>query len=41
MPLKKHRRQLKIFNETFTGREAVDYLYNILPGILLNKECTR
>lgn len=31
MPKKRHRRQLKIYEDCFTGREAVDFLMNELP----------
>lgn len=41
MPLARHRRQLRVFNDTFTGKDAVDFLYNFLPSLYTNRECTR
>uniref|UniRef100_A0A1I7XQI3 DEP domain-containing protein n=1 Tax=Heterorhabditis bacteriophora TaxID=37862 RepID=A0A1I7XQI3_HETBA len=35
MPLKRHRRQLTFFDNSFTGREAVDFLMVELPRLLL------
>ncbi|KAI1707043.1 domain found in dishevelled, egl-10, and pleckstrin (DEP) domain-containing protein [Ditylenchus destructor] len=40
MPLKRHRRQLRMFNDSFTGREAVDFLFSFLPD-LWPRECSR
>ncbi|VDL65473.1 unnamed protein product [Nippostrongylus brasiliensis] len=34
MPLKRHRRQLTYFEESFTGKEAVDFLMDLLPRLI-------
>ncbi|GMR36718.1 hypothetical protein PMAYCL1PPCAC_06913, partial [Pristionchus mayeri] len=42
MPTKKHWRQLRSFENSFTGKEATDFMLTILPGLLPNKkEITR
>uniref|UniRef100_F1KV77 DEP domain-containing protein 1A n=1 Tax=Ascaris suum TaxID=6253 RepID=F1KV77_ASCSU len=42
MQLKRHRRQLRTYDDCFTGREAVDFLMNELPKFISeNKEITR
>jgi hypothetical protein len=33
MPVKKHRRQLRVFEDTFTGTEAVDFMMSLLPNL--------
>ncbi|CEF68387.1 DEP domain and Winged helix-turn-helix DNA-binding domain-containing protein [Strongyloides ratti] len=38
MPLKKHRAYLRYYEESFTGREAVDFMIEILPKILIKKK---
>ncbi|VDK83302.1 unnamed protein product [Litomosoides sigmodontis] len=42
MPVKRHRRQLRIFDDCFTGREAVDFMMNELPKFIHDgREITR
>lgn len=42
MQLKRHRRQLRTYDDCFTGREAVDFLMNELPKFISeNEEITR
>ncbi|GMT14691.1 hypothetical protein PFISCL1PPCAC_5988 [Pristionchus fissidentatus] len=42
MPTKKRWRQLKSFENSFTGKEAADFMLSILPALLPNKkEVTR
>ncbi|KAF8362578.1 let-99, partial [Pristionchus pacificus] len=42
MPTKKRWRQLRSFENSFTGKEATDFMITILPGLLPNKkEITR
>ncbi|VDP24865.1 unnamed protein product [Onchocerca flexuosa] len=42
MPVKRHLRQLRIFENCFTGREAVDFMMNELPKIIHDgREITR
>ncbi|VDM70342.1 unnamed protein product [Strongylus vulgaris] len=35
MPVKRHRRQLTYFDDSFTGKEAVDFLMVLLPRLIL------
>ncbi|CAJ0606905.1 unnamed protein product [Cylicocyclus nassatus] len=35
MPVKRHRRQLTYFDDSFTGKEAVDFLMELLPRLIL------
>ncbi|CEF68795.1 Rho GTPase-activating protein domain and DEP domain and Rho GTPase activation protein domain and Winged helix-turn-helix DNA-binding domain-containing protein [Strongyloides ratti] len=37
MPLKKHRCYLKIYDDSFTGKEAVNFMLEILPSIVSKK----
>ncbi|CAG9530020.1 unnamed protein product [Cercopithifilaria johnstoni] len=42
MPIKRHRRQLRVFDDCFTGREAVDFMMNELPKFIHDgREITR
>lgn len=41
MPLARHRRQLRVFHETFTGKDGVDFLYSILPTFCIDRPCSR
>uniref|UniRef100_A0A0R3RS43 DEP domain-containing protein n=1 Tax=Elaeophora elaphi TaxID=1147741 RepID=A0A0R3RS43_9BILA len=42
MPLKRHRRQLRVFDDCFAGREAVDFMMNELPKFINDgREITR
>uniref|UniRef100_A0A915PT49 DEP domain-containing protein n=1 Tax=Setaria digitata TaxID=48799 RepID=A0A915PT49_9BILA len=42
MQLKRHRRQLRIFDDCFTGREAVDFMMKELPKFIYDgREVTR
>uniref|UniRef100_A0A1I8ELI8 DEP domain-containing protein n=1 Tax=Wuchereria bancrofti TaxID=6293 RepID=A0A1I8ELI8_WUCBA len=42
MPVKRHRRQLRIYDDCFTGREAVDFMMNELPKFIHDgREITR
>ncbi|EFO27879.2 hypothetical protein LOAG_00601 [Loa loa] len=42
MPVKRHRRQLRIFDGCFAGREAVDFMMNELPKFIHDgREITR
>ncbi|MCP9263626.1 DEP domain-containing protein 1A [Dirofilaria immitis] len=42
MSVKRHRRQLRIFDDCFTGREAVDFMMNELPKFIHDgREITR
>lgn len=34
MPVKRHRRQLRVYDDCFTGREAVDFLMGELPKFI-------
>ncbi|KAE9416305.1 hypothetical protein Angca_002448 [Angiostrongylus cantonensis] len=34
LPVKRHRRQLTYFEDSFTGKEAVDFLMVLLPRLL-------
>ncbi|KAK6024843.1 hypothetical protein OSTOST_09277, partial [Ostertagia ostertagi] len=39
MPIKRHRRQLTYFEDTFTGKEAVDFLLILLPRLIRRSNC--
>ncbi|VBB30258.1 unnamed protein product [Acanthocheilonema viteae] len=42
MPVKRHRRQLRVFDGCFAGREAVDFMMNELPKFIHDgREITR
>lgn len=42
MPVKRHRRQLRIFDDCFAGREAIDFMMNELPKFIHDgREITR
>ncbi|KAK0417601.1 hypothetical protein QR680_013103 [Steinernema hermaphroditum] len=39
---KRHRKHIRFYDDTFTGREAVDFLLEVLPNLLEeNREVTR
>uniref|UniRef100_A0A0K0DYS0 DEP domain-containing protein n=2 Tax=Strongyloides stercoralis TaxID=6248 RepID=A0A0K0DYS0_STRER len=38
MPLKKHRAYFSYYEESFTGKEAVDFMIEVLPNILIKKK---
>uniref|UniRef100_A0A0N4ZGA4 DEP domain-containing protein n=1 Tax=Parastrongyloides trichosuri TaxID=131310 RepID=A0A0N4ZGA4_PARTI len=38
MPLRKHRIYLRYYDDSFTGKEAVDFLLEELPSILIKKK---
>ena len=41
MPRKRHRRQFTYFEDSFTGKEAVDFALTILPKYFPDRQLNR